>query len=393
MALTQVFQTVPIPYRTPAQRLATGLEGGLLATYNPWLITPPRLYAEDLVSGLGCQAMWVTRVQLLDGYTVLNMLLWEDQIYWPSWGTVLQTFDDTSGAALATLDLTLSGISPPIWIAWTRGITAAFDGSLWRNQLNTDLTQIDPTPATFGNVLRGPFNSASYPGLSIGFGAATIVDPVNNILITSPYGAGNTIAIYNLVGTTSPNAQLSSFFLPGNAIAICPQTTVNNSTLFYVLTDNHTLCLCDYAAAKIVSSFVLPPQVFVGALKINIAWDPVRKLLLVFTQVNDNADGSSASITRGYYPVPNPERLTTPIALATPRQYQTTGVAVRLLGDLGAPIGGVNVTGSIVSATPAAGVAMAKPTAPTNANGYATMSITGALPCTADFQALATVDT
>jgi hypothetical protein len=386
VALSKIFQTVPIPYRTPAQRVATRLTVGLLDTYNPWLITPPRLYAEDLVSGLGCQAMWVTRETLLDGFTVINMLLWEDQIYYPSWGTVKQRFDATSGAAMETTDLTLSVPAlGPIWIAYTRSITAAFDGSLWRNELNADVTQID---AADFSVVRGPYNASSYGGIS-GFGIP-MVDPANDVLITSDSFAQNEIFIFSL---SLAGKQLANFFLPGNAVAICPVTTTNKSTLFYVLTADNILCLCDYSTASIVSAFILPSEASAGASKINLAWDPVRSLLLVFSQVADNADGSSASIVRGYFPVPRPERLTAPIPLLPPRQYQSVPVATRLVGDLGHPIGGVNVSGTIESTSPSAGASLNRPTAATNANGYASLQLTGSLQCTVDLEVDATVDT
>jgi hypothetical protein len=385
VALKKIFQSVPIPYRTPAQRFGVPDGYGEGALYNSWLITPPRLYSERLVPALGCQAFWVTRETLIDSYTVLNMLLWGDAIYWPGWETVKQTFDATSGTALATIDYTLNlpVVVGPTWIAYTSSVTAAFDGTLWRNERGLALTEIDPVSFL---PVRGPYNYTSYAGL-VGFGLS-IVDPANDILITASYGTLNEILVYRL---TEGGAPIASFYLPGNEVNICPVGDTSTSTLFYVLTTDNILCLCDYSTGSVVSEYLLPPEVSAGATKINLAWDPVRNLLLVFSQVPDNVDGSSASVVRGYYPVPNPERLTVPIPLLPPRQYKPTPVAARLLGDFGHPVSGVNVTATIVSTTPAAGATMTRPTCPTNASGYATVMFTPTLSCTVDFEVDATV--
>jgi hypothetical protein len=380
VALKKIFQSVPIPYRLPAARGGIPSYPGLHPCYNPWLITPPRIYSENPST---CQVLWVTREQLLDSYTVLNMWLWGDQIYWPGWEIIYQRFDATSGAALATLDEPSSALNAAQFVAFTKSITAAFDGSLWRNSLNVDLTQMDP--ATLAAV-RGPYNYVAYAGL-VGFGIP-VVDPANDILITSNYGLQSQILIYHL---TTGGAPIASFSLPGNAVDICPVGSTSTSTLFYVLTADNILCLCDYSTAAIVSEFLLPADAYTGAIKLNLAWDPVRNLLLVYSQKPDNLDGSSASLVRGYYPVPAPERLTVPIPLLPPRQYKPTPVAARLLGDLGHPVSSVNVTGSVISTTPVNGAVMTRPTSATNANGYALMQFTPSLQCTVDFQATANI--
>jgi hypothetical protein len=197
------------------------------------------------------------------------------------------------------------------------------------------ITMVIDTSSTLDNAKYG-----NPPGIEV-----PLVDRANNILIRA-WGSGvNKLRVYNF----SSGAWIRDITLSGAPAQIMAESERHA----YVYCTNNMFNLVDYVAGKVLSTFMAPLPA-TGSVK--YAWDKFHRRLLAFQMLAENADGSSQSTIKGWYPVPQAVSMTKPIPLVAPRINKKIPCMVRLIGDAGEPVSGVNVaasaTGTGAIATP-----------------------------------------
>lgn len=346
-----IFTSAPPPYRTPSE-LGPAAFG---AAYNPYLLVPPRLYAEEMASS---SALYVQRERTpYSDFTIhLHGMTWIT--VWPSWASRHWKFDGATGIFLGY------GVAlPPL--ALSSEVVEGADGSLWiYTAWGQTWYEINPqtlTVDTSSYLDRTKYGNP--PVIEV-----PLVDRANNLLIRA-YGSGvATLKVYNFM----TGAWIRDIDVSGSPAQIMAESERHA----YVYCNNGMLNLIDYMAGKVLSTFRAPApantQFLTQLGSQRFAYDRFHRRLLAFQMVSNNADGSSASVIRGWYPVPQAVRMMRPIPLVAPRASSSVPCLTRLFGDAGEPVAGVNVA---AQATGPGGVTALPGT--TNNNGEAIVSTTG----------------
>lgn len=123
----------------------------------------------------------------------------------------------------------------------------------------------------------------------------------------------------------------------------------------YVYCRNGMLDLINYIDGRVVSSYraPFPPDteyIGNGVGQQTFCYERrYRRLISMTITAREDIEGVSHSTVRarGYYPVPLPVGLSTPIPLKPPRKGKKIPVVVRLHGDTLEPISGVNVSATV----------------------------------------------
>jgi hypothetical protein len=327
----QIFQSVPPPYRTEAELKAGGFFFPGIS-YNPYLLEPPRLYAEEMFL---TKSLYVRRERTPYSDFTIHLMGMTSITIWPSWALRHWKFDGDTGAFLGY------GVTPAGFLLTSEVVEGA-DGSLWIsvpagdwNELNPDSMVIDPA-SLLDNAKYG--NPAAIE--------APLVDRTHDILMRA-WGSGVAkLRVYNFG---------SGAWLRDIAVSGAPaQIMAESERHAFVYCTNGIFNLVDYIAGKVLSTFKAPApantQYLVQLGSQRFAYDRFHRRLLAFQMVANHADGSSASSILGWYPVPQAVYLTKPIPLAAPRMNQKIPCLVRLIGDCGEPVSGANVTGSATGA-------------------------------------------
>lgn len=354
----QTYLSDAIPYRKPEDWAGIPNGIGLQSLYNGYLITPPRLYAEELGAS-SVTAMFTLRQDTATTNKVISVLCWLEMIYWPGWEILLYRFDGTTGAFIDRAPIPWGAVA----VAWTNSVVQGFDGSIWVNQL-TDMIEISDdllavvqtiTPDRFGRI------SCNVP----------VVDKQRDIVIMPSEDALNQICVYTL----STGALVRKIGVSDQVKYICP---VDGHRVF-VLGTHDLLNLIDYETGVVLMTAQCPTPD--GNSPSAITWDLTYRRLLLYTQAADNADGSNTSQIHGYYPVPLSTQLMTPIPLTAPRKGRTSPVLTRLTGDVGEPIVGHVLFADTGDAS------MVSVSGQANGQGYASVGMN----CTAEGSAAVTV--
>ena len=354
----QIFQSVPPPYRTHAEIVIP--PGGF--TYYDYLLVPPRLYSEFMYTVM---ALYVQRERTPYSDFTIHLLGVTNMTKWPSWALRHWKFDGDTGVFLGY------GATPAGFLL-TADVVEGAEGSLWIsvavptgdwNELNP-VTMLVDASSTLDNAKYGNPAAIETP----------LVDRTNNILMRS-WGAGvNKVRLYNF----ATGAWIRDITLSGAPLQILAESERHA----YIHCSNNMFNLVDYVAGTVLSTFRAPLPL-TGSIK--YAWDKFHRRLLAFQAVADNADGSSASVIRGWYPVPQAVRLTKPVPLLAPRINKKIPCLLRLIGDAGEPVSGVNVAASATGAG-----AVTVPGA-TNNNGEAIIYQTSITPGSTTLTTTATI--
>jgi hypothetical protein len=325
----QIFETVALPYRLPSDWNGIPSGIGTLSLYNAYLVTPPRIYAEELYFPFAL----ISRTDpTATSETTITVMATLSMIYYPGFEYLAVRFDGTTGAFIDRKVLSgdiLTGI------AYLKSITQGFDGSLWAAYNIGEIREFDLD--TFTLMQTVPASR---------FGRVSMVLPVvdkSRDLIVMPEETTAGIVVYTL----STGAVVRHIGTSGMPISLCAE----DDKRLYVLGSNNVLNLIDYTTGEIISTHACPAPP--SASFVMTTWDKGLRRLLSFAQVANASDGSSQSVVRGFYPVPLATHLTTPIPLTAPRRGRQVPVLLRAVGDVGEPIAGVlpqiGVTGSAIA--------------------------------------------
>jgi hypothetical protein len=333
--LKQIYQSAVLPYRLPwlVDTYPGGIPNGsgTAALYNSALITPPRIYGEEIDFLLGMAAFSQTT-----GNSESSIRVWgfTKTIYWPSYQLVVWRFDATNGAFMDRQELAGS-------INYYYQTFQSADGSLWQTSNIGTFRQVDS------------INFAAIPGSTerdaADFGYITIdtliVDQARDLTVMSGTGGSSAglglLAASMTVHTLSTGEMLRRVTLAGKPKAITPE----DATRCYVLTHNSILHLVDYSTGVVINTVRVPEAVDEFSFTTQtICWDRYYRRLLFFSKSAPATNGAGTSRIRGYYPIPLATHLLTPIPLKPPRRGREIPILLRAVGDLGEPLSGVAST-------------------------------------------------
>jgi hypothetical protein len=312
----QNFTSASPPYALPGQvDIAISLDG-----YHPELITPPRIYAEEISEIIG---FFVSRERTQWSDFVVNVIAQTIQIYYPSYNFVHWRFDGMTGAYI---DRHVGQIGS----LFDYQIYAARDGSLWRVSILGSFFEIDPV--TFEEIDDSRQEPEKYDAITLDL---PLVDRAQNLVVMKTNNESAQIGVYNFTtGTLVRQIPVS-----GAPVEIFAE----DNRRCYVLTTERILNLVDYTTGEILST-LKAPEVEAGALASKLTWDRFLRRLLLFTWRDNAIDGACLSSFAGFYPVPVAVGITKAIPLLPPRAGRTAPCLARAYGDAGEGIPGVKVT-------------------------------------------------
>lgn len=314
----QIYSTVAVPYRTPGEWAGIPNGIGLQSLYNPELVTPPRIYAEELYFPLG---LFSKRDATASSPSTITLIGMTNRIYWPGWELMTWRFDGVTGAFLDRAALAGDIYAGSLYLS---GLVQGFDFSLWAWTDVGVIKEFDPE----SYALLQTIDDSHFGRTGV---ASPLADKSRDIMIMPATSSVAQIIVYAL----SSGAVVRTINVSGAPLSICAE----DDKRLYVLCSNYVLNLVDYSTGEVISAYrcPLPPS----ASYVMITWDRVFRRILVYAQVANAADGSSQTQIRGFYPVPLATHLTTLIPLVPPRRGRQIPVLLRAVGDTGEPIAGV----------------------------------------------------
>lgn len=316
----QTILSAALPYRLPFDtRFPDGIPNGIgvESNYAPYLVTAPRIYSEELNSLIG-GAMFTRRQDTATTNSTISILCYMNTIYWPGWEIRLCRFDGTTGVFIDATDIPWGAVQ----VAYTGSVIKGFDGSIWTGFLY-DLVEISEDLLTQGQT----YTHAHFGRISC---TVPVVDKVRDIVIMPSEDDLNAICVYTL----STGALIRSINVSDHVKYICPV----DGTRVFVLGTNNLLNLVDYSTNEILMTALCPTPGGIAPAAIN--WDLIYRRLLLFVPTANNSDGSGTSQIHGYYPVPIPTQMMTPIPLEPLRKGKVSPVLTRMTGDVGEPVAG-----------------------------------------------------
>jgi hypothetical protein len=356
----QIFESDVLPYRTPDEWAGIPSGIGLGSLYNPYLVTPPRIYAEDIDRTDG---MFSTTE---NGEPVIVVVGWTHMIYWPGWNRHYWKFHGTTGAFISR------GDNPASYFDYA--CYQSTDGSVWRVRITGTFVQIDPHTL---EAMAGTERSASE------FGAVEvnipIVDRTNNLMVS--HSNLNTSARSICVHNWTTGELIRTISVSGNAINILPE----DDHRCYVIHDSGIMNLVDYVSGDVLST-LKTPIALTG--DVQYSYELSTRRLLAFEKVADAEDGAGLSVIKGYYPIAIPVALTKPIPLSAIRSGRKTKFICRAIGDVGEPLSGGKITATLDSSI----ATLSTPSAYPGGDGYAVFTVTGQAEGTAEITTEMTVE-
>jgi hypothetical protein len=351
----QTYQSAVYPYRTPAEWRGVPNGIGTGSLYNPYLITPPRIYAEEVVTNLK-PFLFCEPANLANATVKVSIIAYENVIYYPGWLIAKLSWNGVSGELLGREE---TGNFAAVQLAWTASLTVDFDNAIWRNDIFGDIQRVAILAEGFQYL-----ESVSHTLYGVAAIKLPLVDRSNNLIAMQAEAGSSVINVYNFtVGT-----YLRSFRVSGEPVAICP----GDKYQAYILCSNGVLNIVNINTGQILGAALFPVQA--NTLSTSIAWDKTYRRLLAFDLTANGADGSSTSYVRGYYPVPIATRLTKPIPLKPPRKFKEVQLAARMTDDIGNPLSS-GVVQCALACTPTGAATLTKSGAAPDSLGYATFKL------------------
>lgn len=315
----QIFTSATLPYALPGQTdILPDIFGGLI--YNDYLITPPRIYAEELAQIIG---FFINREKTPTSDFTIHFIAQTSQIYYPSYNYVRWRFDGVSGAYLDR-QVGLPGSLYDYQIHQSR------DGSLWRVAITGEFFEVDQT--TYAEVDDSRQEPSKYGAITLDL---PLVDRSQNLVIMKTNNELNQIGVYDF---TSGDL-IRRIAVSGSPVAIVAE----DERRCYVVSSNDMLNLVDYSTGQVLST-LRAPATEAGALGTRYAWDRFLRRLLVFTWRANATDGACLSSAAGYFPQPLAVGINKAIPLLPPRAGRMVPCLTRVYGDAGEAIPGVQIT-------------------------------------------------
>ena len=368
----KIFESAPIRLS-----LAWRVDGS-----NNYLVTPPRIYTEDVQTVNG---IFVSQTVTASGNTGLVVVGFNNMTQFNYFSLRLWVLDGETGLNIASYYNNAFVTTPTVGEMTSRpiGISQkcfqARDGNVWVYGAS-QLSMFECDATTF--LATGLAYTSAYFAGRVGIAAPMVDKALDLCIMPSEITPSGAVSVYRL----STGARLRDIPTVGQITALLPE----DARRCYAVTAGGLLQLIDYdrnvSLAVYASPVKAPAGSFIGPAVVNFAYDQSRKRLLAFGPVTYATDGACTATIKGYVPIPLLTNILTPIPLKPVRKGRTTPVLVRTCGDAGEAIGGQVITGSITgNATLATG------TATSDSAGDAILRLTGTVAGTTTLTATTTL--
>jgi hypothetical protein len=318
----QIFTSAVLSYAVPGQAdILPDIFGGL--TYNSYLITPPRIYAEELAQLRG---FFIARERTPFSDFTIHLIATTWDIYYPGYNYVRWRFDGLTGAYLSRR----VGLPGSLY---DYDIHQARDGSLWRVSILGSFFEVDPV--SYEEIDDSRQEASKYGATTLDL---PLVDRAQNLVVMKTNNELFQIGVYNF----TTGALIRRISISGTPEVIIAE----DERRCYVVSTNHMLNLVDYSTGQVLST-LRAPGYETGALGSKYAWDRFLRRLLVFTWRANATDGACLSTVAGYFPKPLAVGITKPIPLLPPRAGRTVPCLTRVYGDAGEAIPGMKIAPTI----------------------------------------------
>ena len=303
----QIYESSVLEYRQPPD--------GYSPVYNGYLLTPPRIYFEEIALVHG---MFTIPQRTPTSQFVVCVQVTTNQTYFPGAGGRVFKWDGTTGEYLGGVDISVS-----IGELFAADVTQGQDGSLWQHTSYGSDYFYERDPETFLAVPGSTRYATEFGSITMKY---TMVDRTNNIVValTNNDTAGNSISVFDF--TTGD--LLRRINVSGDVV----QIVAEDDGKCFVISDNSIFNSVNYLTGDILSTLRTPTDVTANS---RFAWSKQMKRFLAFEYVDDDTDGAALSKVTGFYPVPIAAALTTPIPLRSPRAGRKVPVLLRVIGDAG----------------------------------------------------------
>jgi Hypothetical glycosyl hydrolase family 15 len=331
--LQQTFVTQPFKYRLPSEIPVTAWP---LIFYFPALTTPPRIYGEEWDGGP--TAIFLNPEDLADGYQVIWLGFTQNMIRFPSWNYTWHRFNGSTGAYLGRVDA-------PIFEWLTSIFGQSRDGTLWKLKNGTKPFQAFPCAVTATSVTpssTASFDFSNFEGV-IELNAFSI-DAEQNLLLAC-INVDSSFKVWNL----TTGALIRTIALPSFGTVVMPV----DERQCYVMTETGIICLIDYQAGAVISTFAVQANGSTSAFSTykTITYDQTYRRFLSWNYTPVDGSGQNTSVIQGFYPVPIAVGMTKPIPLRAPRNYRSVPILNRIYGDMGEATGGGVVSLAVADPT------------------------------------------
>lgn len=333
----KIFESEPPRYYLPDETGGIPTGTGFSSLYNPYLVTPPRIYAESIYGGASSIiAVFVKKERTPFSDFTLYVMAIGDYIHYPGYNYTVFRLDGVTGAYL---DRSAPASLPPgAGSLFHYQIFQARDGGLWRQSVLGDFFEIDTL--NYLPIAGTDQLPAKYAAVTVDL---PMVDRSQNLVVMKSNNEGvNQIGVYNF----TTGALVRRITISGLPVQIFPEDNRRCyvvSETFLISPVGQILNLVDYSTGEVIST-LRAPALEAGARSYTYAWDRFLRRILVFTQRADDTDGACLSTISGYYPVPLSVGMTSPIPLKAPRANRRTPFLCKVYGDAGEAITGIKVT-------------------------------------------------
>jgi hypothetical protein len=320
--MCQNYESVVMPYRLPSEWAGIPSGIGLGSLYNPYLVTPPRLYAES-IGGSGITGIWV------DGDSVV-VASWTDMIYWPGWAILRWAFNVNTGDFLER-GAFVGGY-------YAEDVNQGAGGELYLSYVTGPIYPLSPAPE-YALLVDEAILPAHFGYIVL---AAPFFDRMRNRAVIGGQSGVSSLRVFEFVSGT----WIRDIVMPHGVVCIVH----DEGTRVFVLLSNKAVLSINYETGQRYS-YVRIPQI-TNVSNARIAWHKAYRRLLLIEHTADNVDGSSTVTIRGYRYIDIPVHVCKPIPLTRLRDGVRSAVLVKQVGDLGEGIAGLAaLTSDAVSAT------------------------------------------
>lgn len=297
----RIQQTNPIQYE-----LAQAGDGAL---YNPFLVTPPRIYRERIRLSNGIQGFYYDRNR--DRYILVT---WMDFAAWPSWR--INAYEIHPETGLQTNRWL--GLDGSTAFSWARGYEAGDLQKVYANRFAGSLsnTIIPVDPGTFLPDLDNPVVlSADVQDFQIN---QFLLNRTDGLVALS--GTGH-IRIYHYPSATL----LARITMPELSIHdLTYESTERGWALLTNPTHGISAVKFNYQRFEVEAFTTLESNL--NELNFALAYDNLRNTLAVFRQMPEDTDGGALHFLEMYKPISQPIGLTAPVPLASSDQEKVVKV-------------------------------------------------------------------
>jgi hypothetical protein len=306
-------------------------DGSADASYNAYLITPPRIYAEEIRPTTGRPgALWGGADPNRWGPSSISFFAVTSQVRWPSWGAGRWKLDGRFGRKLERLSGATAfgqmGVTTGLLSVEPAGAVWEFAGHPFIDANGAVLMDVDTMTVT-SQLIRPEDFAGHAAGAMVDFAVDRAADRVWIRWLTNNVGQ---VSVYRL----STRELLHEIWAPNQTNGV----VLTHDGFVYVVDVLDWLCVYDYEGR--LHGAMRHPRLVSHPGGVCYGWDAYYRRLLRLEGTPVAVDGASTLRVEAFYPVPQAALLSPPVPRQVPRAGRRVYVLSRAVGEGAEPIVG-----------------------------------------------------